>query len=728
MAAGPLVLFALSAIRLPHRPPPVRYINKDYAMNKFWDHDSQFKPDGGFVSHSIKSYVLRGDMKRAEMWMQHLVHLEAIPTSKAFLALIEGNAGDSMKALHYLNLMRNMSLSYPELKPPIRAYAFTLASLALQGNSQAAESLYDEMKENGMSPDAFAYIAAYEAAKRGGAHKFTRHLQEEMRRLGYEGNRIAQKYFLWTIIRAGKLDMAREYLDKLGVKDGPDHAAIMLQTSANGGHKAEALYWLQQLLNSLERVEDEKERASLLTSAYSDVIYVHWRSEDPAGGLHWYNVSVDTGVPQSYDLRLNAMRCLAEDDALAAEEMFLEMRRDYNILGHEAYSTIIEALAKENQLQHAQRWVLRLRAKGYKLDAKTYEACVIHCVRNEDWSHAEEFLDWQLRDRVLPKSKLVYSDVIKHVAYSKESRMNRICLAENWLRRLFHLGVKVETSVINFVIDAQAQMGQAARARHWIVQMRKYGVKPNLDSYRLCLQGCARASDGKTTDLTFRELIQEKDFSPDIRSYNAAIMGMARAYKNIAMVEDQARDIYLHMMKEDRVVPNVATFMAVTRNLVINGWWEEMEQYRKEIFSARTGTKLNVGAYNRIMLIYSKAFPVQAKRLVAAFRAMIEDKIAPNHQTVQILENALGWQARKSLLLQTGNEHVSSTPPLRRLVSRAGGNARQEAEGIRMRLHENQPYICTACGLYNMANALRCGACDTPKPAVIKQKTKDRED
>mmetsp|Transcript_14396 Transcript_14396/g.35096 ORF Transcript_14396/g.35096 Transcript_14396/m.35096 type:complete len:739 (-) Transcript_14396:205-2421(-) len=715
---GLLAILISSYVRLPPSPPPPRPITQR-IMNKYWDKAEHFRADGYLISHAIRQYVLRGELERAENWMRHLLHVDTQPTAKAFMAVIEGNAGNSQKALHWLELMRNMSKENPELKPPVRAYAFAIASAACSGDAEVAFKLYEEMKENGPSPDAFSYLAALEASKKGSDSRFTRHLSNEMKRLKIENHRAAQKYLIWTMIRSGKPMLIRSFLERINIT-GLDELAALLQTHAKSGDKGGADTYMRSILNMLHSKIESKELGEygeLLSSAFADVMYASWRSRDVTGALAWYNKSLEIGVEQTYDLRLNALRALGEEDAYKAYRLFNTMVKDFNYTDHAVYSTMIEAFARHKKLQDAHRIAIRFRKMGHKPDPITYATCILNCVETGDFENAESFLDMQLRDRVIPLMDN-YGEVIRHVAFSKEATKNRIKLAENWLRRLLHNGVKVAPNIVNYVIDAHGELFQSTRARHWLVHMRKFGVQPSAESYRLVFVACSNSMDSDSAAKTFEELLQDQNVEIDERTYNAGIEALARGIPDIALRRNKAADYFEIMLKDPRVTPNAKTFLAVTRNLIANGWVKEMEYFRDKIFNARSFAEMNVHVYNRIMMVYARAYPPMTKKLVAAFREMCKKGIKPIPLTAKILDDTLGWQARQSLLLQTSNNDVQATIAPREYRSRAGGDRRKllEMYGDRFTLRSGDDWRCAQCTNVNTPRMTHCSVCDIPKP------------
>ncbi|GAB5372800.1 hypothetical protein AAMO2058_001695700 [Amorphochlora amoebiformis] len=619
-AAAFVALAALTSfVRLPLNPPPPPHLSKTVDMNRFWDVESEFKPESVLTSEIIKAYVLRGQLDRAEEWMHHLLYLGTLPKPRAFVALIEGNAHNPSRASHWLKKMSDLAKKNPGLKPPVRAFAFAIAAAACIADYETVDKHLELMRMHLVPPDAFVMLASLEAYKRGGQSDKVEDLTKELKKRGLMNHRVAQKYMAWTMIRTGQPSLVKEYLRRLGVS-GIQEAVALLQTSVRAGNYHEGIMNMQTLLRLMDKEGqflEKKEREDILSSAYGDIMYLCWKKAFHTETLDWYNKSIANGVNQTYDIQLNALRTLAVKDGIQCEKLFNHMLSVHEDVGHEAYCTVIEGLADAGELVRARKWVLRMRKMEHKLDASTYEKLILKAVEQKTWEDAEEFLDMELRDRVVPTNQ-TYLKVIEHVAYSEEARENRIKRAENWIRRMFNNGVYVLPKAVNCVIDARRELGHSEKAQHWLFQMLKFGIKPDSQSFLLAQRACAMTGDGDTAEKSIR--VQRTLMNPETKHYNAVIEALARAYNDLALKQDRARIMFKEMLVDDYVKPNPSTFLAVTTNLVKNGWSDRMEEYYSLVFNAKSNAKPILSTYNRMLRIYANDEPPKSKQIVKTFK------------------------------------------------------------------------------------------------------------
>jgi len=233
--------------------------------------------------------------------------------------------------------------------------------------------------------------------------------------------------------------------------------------------------------------------------------------------------------------------------------------------GVQAYTTLVQGLARAGRTGEAEEVLRRMARDGVKPNAYTYSALIDGLAGNAQVSLAESALAEMRRAQIMP-SVVTYNSILKGVV----RRIGASGVAGNDLlsqaRRVFDRmradGVSPDlvtyNTLINACIDAQAP----AEAWNVLREISKSGLKPDVVTYTTLLKYFVQVGDSSATQWVLAELDTDPLMVQDVGVYNCLINAYARQGDMCRANET------LLAMEEKKIPPNIATYGSLLEGYV----------------------------------------------------------------------------------------------------------------------------------------------------------------
>ncbi|CAL1385524.1 unnamed protein product [Linum trigynum] len=166
------------------------------------------------VCNSVLSCLVRSGKFDSSIKLFHeMKHSGLTPDAITYSALLAGciKVKDSYDTA--LDLVQE--LNYRGLKMDSVMYGTLLAVCASNNRREEAESYFNQMKDEGHSPNEFHYSSLMNAYSSGGDYKKAEGLVQDMKSSGLEPNKVILTTLLKVYVRGGLFEKSRELLSQL---------------------------------------------------------------------------------------------------------------------------------------------------------------------------------------------------------------------------------------------------------------------------------------------------------------------------------------------------------------------------------------------------------------------------------------------------------------------------------------------------------------------------------
>ncbi|XP_059637966.1 pentatricopeptide repeat-containing protein CRP1, chloroplastic [Cornus florida] len=222
-----------------------------------------------------------------------------------------------------------------------------------------------------------------------------------------------------------------------------------------------------------------------------------------------------------------------------AEESFQTDIRDYTML--------IDAHAKANRLEDAERILVKMKEIAILPDILTYSALVHMYSKAGNIDRAKEAFENLRSQGFRPDTKLYNSMIMAYVSAGQSK------LGESLIREMETRDMKPTEEIYMALLRSYAKQGDVSGAQRIAYTMQFAGLQDNLESCTLLIEAYGQAGDPDQARSQFDRMI-----TSGLRADDRCIASMTAAYEKKNLL-DKALNLLLQLEK-DGCEPGVATY------------------------------------------------------------------------------------------------------------------------------------------------------------------------
>lgn len=359
-----------------------------------------------------------------------------------------------------------------------------IGGYAQHNHKRDAMELFNQMRLEGVQPDAVSYVNILKACASPSPLKWGKEVHGHIRRAGLESNVRVGTALVQMYAKCGSVMEARETFEKLTNRNIVTWS-VMMKAYVDSGSNEDALRLLLQMKQ--EGIKPDAGTFSIILNASTSLRPLQWVKE-----IHSH--VLEAGVES--DLRVSSalIRMYAKSGSIDdAREVFDRMKERDLI----TWTVMIGAYAGCDCGEEAYRLLLQMKQEGFKPDAITFlsilNAGTLKLVKEVHSHVLEAGLESDMRvssalvhmyaksgslddakqvfDRMKERDVTAWLVMIR--AYAESGRVDDA-------RRVFDMMKERDLTTWNTMIDAYAESGRGEEAYRLLLQMKKEGLKPNV--------------------------------------------------------------------------------------------------------------------------------------------------------------------------------------------------------------------------------------------------------
>ncbi|KZV28866.1 protein NUCLEAR FUSION DEFECTIVE 5, mitochondrial [Dorcoceras hygrometricum] len=222
------------------------------------------------------------------------------------------------------------------------------------------------------------------------------------------------------------------------------------------------------------------------------------------------------------------------------------------------YSKLVDALARENRYEDAERILKKMDENGIVPDVLTSTIMVHMYSKSGNLDRAKEAYDSFRARGFQPDANVYHSMIMAHVNAGDPKTGDLL------LKKMEASGIKPTKEIYMALLRSFAHRGEVNLAQHIATAMQFAGFQPSLESYTLLVEAYGRAGDPEQARNTFDHMMK-LGHRPDDR----CTASMIAAYANKVLL-DKALDLLLELEKGG-FEPGVSTYS------VLIDWFGRMQ-------------------------------------------------------------------------------------------------------------------------------------------------------
>ncbi|CAN0880812.1 Pentatricopeptide repeat-containing protein At1g10910, chloroplastic, partial [Linum grandiflorum] len=189
-------------------------LNPTKALEVYQGISDESRKSNVFICNSVISCLVRSGKFNTSIKLFHeMKHNGLTPDSITYSTLLAGCI--KMRDSYSTALDLVQELHYKGLKMDSVMYGTLLAVCASNNRCEEAENYFNQMKDEGHSPNEFHYSSLMNAYSSGGDYMKAEGLVEEMKSSGLEPNKVILTTLLKVYARGGFFEKSRELLSRL---------------------------------------------------------------------------------------------------------------------------------------------------------------------------------------------------------------------------------------------------------------------------------------------------------------------------------------------------------------------------------------------------------------------------------------------------------------------------------------------------------------------------------
>ncbi|KAJ7522322.1 hypothetical protein O6H91_18G006400 [Diphasiastrum complanatum] len=454
-------------------------------------------------------------------------------------------------------------------KPPkkdLRAWTSLIALHSKQGHHKEAIRLYFEMKETGIRPNGYVYVATLKACASAAALEQGRQIHSDIIANGFELNTFVCSTLINMYAKCNCLEEARHCFDNVCQRD------LVSWNVMIGGYSRHGLG--KQALELFETMQQEGIRPDTVTfvnilKACSSKAFIR-----EGRLIHAKIVSHNLGS----DVRIgnSLIDMYAKCGSIAEACQVFEKLQGRDVI---SWNSMIGAYTQHGQGQEALQLYAEMNRQGMKPNNITFRSVLKACASRGALDEGKK-IHTQMINNGLHLDLLIGSSLVD---------MYVNCQSFDLALKVFYSLPVRDLVLWNTIITGYAQHGHGKHALELFRQMQKEGVNPDGITYVSILKACGSIAAlelgrsvhdqlseeelqadlilanalidmyAKSGTLDEARKVFDKLQHRDVVSYNVLIVGYAQHG-----LGEQAVEVFENM-KEEGISPNVVTFVSVLK-------------------------------------------------------------------------------------------------------------------------------------------------------------------
>ncbi|XP_050234741.1 pentatricopeptide repeat-containing protein At3g16010 isoform X5 [Mercurialis annua] len=484
--------------------------------------------------HCLNEAGLYGEMWKTIQDMVKSSICEISPADLSEIVRMLGQAKMVNKALYVFYQIKGR-----KCKPTASTYNSMILMLMQANHHERVHEIYNEMcNEGNCFPDTITYSALISAFGKLGRHDLAIMLFDEMKENGLHPNAKIYTTLLGIYFKLNKaekaLDVIQEMKDKgcnltvftytewikgLGKAGREDDAYRVFLDMINDGCKPDVVL-INNVVNILGKVGRLK-----------DALRVFDQME--ALQCEPNVVTFNTVIKALFDCKAPASE---------AASWFEKMKRRGIAPSSFTYSILIDGFCKTNRVEKALLLLEEMDEKGFPPCPAAYCSLINSLGKAKRYEAANE-LFLELKENCGRTSARVYAVMIKHFGMVRAGMIDE---AHSLLRTMEETGCTPDLNSHNIILNGLARTGVPDRAIDMFMKMKNSMVKPDAISYNTVLSCLSRSGMFEEAAKLMREM-NSKGFEYDHITYSSILEAVGK------VDEDCAPAVF----SEDLFVPRV---------------------------------------------------------------------------------------------------------------------------------------------------------------------------
>ena len=234
--------------------------------------------------------------------------------------------------------------------------------------------------------------------------------------------------------------------------------------------------------------------------------------------------------------------------------------------GVQAYTALVQGLARAGRVGEADEILRRMSRDGVKPNVYTYSTLIDGFMQSAQVGLAETALKEMKRAQIMP-NVVTYNSILKGVvrrmrAGKRVPEDDLLTQARRVFDRMRDDGVAPDLVTYNTLIDACIDAQEPAEAWNVLREISQSGLKPDVVTYTTLLKYFVQVGDNSATQWVIAEMDTDPLMVQDVGVYNCLINAYARQ-------GDMCRaNEALRAMEEKKIAPNIATYGSLLEGYV----------------------------------------------------------------------------------------------------------------------------------------------------------------
>lgn len=233
--------------------------------------------------------------------------------------------------------------------------------------------------------------------------------------------------------------------------------------------------------------------------------------------------------------------------------------------GVQAYTSLVQGLARSGRLIEADELLRRMSRDGVRPNVYTYSTLIDGFARGAQIGLAETALAEMRRAKIQP-NVVTYNSLLKGVLSGVGDPAVRtdetLARARDVVKRMRADGVSPDLVTYNTLIDACINAGAPAEAWSILREISETGLKPNVVTYTTLLKYFLEVGDDSATQWVVAELERDLEVVEDVGVYNCLINAYGRQGDMAKATET------LERLRGKGIAPDVSTYGALMNGYI----------------------------------------------------------------------------------------------------------------------------------------------------------------
>ncbi|OMO67874.1 hypothetical protein COLO4_29977 [Corchorus olitorius] len=464
----------------------------------------------------------------------------------------------------------------------VRACTTILHAFSRSGKYKRAISMFENMKETGLSPTLVTYNVMLDVyGKMGRSWSKILGLLDEMKSKGLEFDEFTCSTVISACGREGLLNEAKEFfagLKSQGYVPGTVTYNALLQVFGKAGVYTEAL-------SILKEMEDNNCPADSVT--YNELVAAYVRAGFCEEGAAVIETMTKKGVMPNavtYTTVINAYGKAGEEDKALA--LFHRMKESGCVPNVCTYNSVLGMLGKKSRSEDMVKIFCDMKASGCSPNRVTWNTMLVLCGNTGMHKYVNRVFQ-EMKSCGFEPDRDTFNTLI-----SAYGRCGSEIDATKMYKEMIRVGFTPCVTTYNALLNALARRGDWKAAESVILDMKSKGFRPSETSYSLMLQSYAKGGHWRVWREHFRNCKRM-----DINLIWFCSIQCSRFFSKNNMY-DQAHEM-LHLIRESGLTPDLVTYNSLMDMYARAGECWKAEEILKGL--QKSGGKPDIVSYNTVI-------------------------------------------------------------------------------------------------------------------------------